>query len=237
MDKEKNAREIRSEILANYYSQIYQNYLFQQDAQGIGIRYFEKSIEKFWNNKIPEKVLEIGGGSGEHLPYIKYVPTKSYTSVDIRDKFNDTHTLKLSDDLKKKIDFVKGDAQNLPFPDASFDRVFSTCLLHHVDDVLAVLLEARRVTVRGGEIAFIIPTDPGVLNQLVKRIVSYPKLRKLSKTRPELFYALDHKNHVGGILELINFVYSEDRLELHYRPFRIRSWNLNLLVVAKIIKS
>jgi hypothetical protein len=103
--------------------------------------------------------------------------------------------------------------------------------------VLAVLLKARRVTVQGGEIAFIIPTDPGVLNQLVKRVVSYPKLRKLTEIRPELFYALDHKNHVGSILELIKFVYSEDHLELHYRPFRIRSWNLNLLVVAKIVKN
>jgi ubiquinone/menaquinone biosynthesis C-methylase UbiE len=237
MDKEKNAREIRSEILAKYYSEIYQSYLFQKDTQGIGIRYFEMSLEKFWKKTIPEKVLEIGGGSGEHLPYLKYIPGKSYTSVDIRDKFSDDHTLKLSDEFIKKIDFVKGDAQNLPFPNESFDRVFSTCLLHHVDDVLAVLLEARRVTVQGGEIAFVIPTDPGILNQLVKRIVSYPKLRKLTEIRPELFYALDHRNHVGSILEVIKFVYSGDQLELHYRPFRISSWNLNLLVVAKIVKT
>lgn len=32
MDTEKNAREIRSKILAVYYSQIYQNYLFQKDV-------------------------------------------------------------------------------------------------------------------------------------------------------------------------------------------------------------
>jgi len=237
VDKENTARAIRSEILAKYYSEIYQSYLFSNDTQGIGIRYFEMSLEKFWNKKIPEKVLEIGGGSGEHLPYIEYVPGSSYTSVDIRNRFSDTHIEKLSDDLTKKLDFVVGDAQKLPFPDSSFDRVFSTCLLHHVDDVLAVLLEARRVTVRGGEIAFIVPTDPGFLNQLIKRVVSYPKLRKLTDIRPELFYALDHKNHVGSILELIKFVFSEDQLKLHYRPFRIKSWNLNLLVVAKIVKS
>lgn len=237
MDKEKTSREIRGEILSKYYSEIYQSYLFQKDTQGIGIRYFEKSLEKFWNSVIPEKVLEIRGGSGEHLPYIKYIPRESLTSVDIRDKFSDDHILKLDDDLIKKIDFVKGDAQNLPFEDETFDRVFSTCLLHHVDDVLAVLLEARRVTVQGGELAFIIPTDPGALNQIVKRVVSYPKLRKLTEIQPELFYALDHKNHVGSILELIKFVYSGDQLKLYYRPFRISSWNLNLLVVAKIVKN
>lgn len=150
MDKEKNAGEIRNEILTEYYSQIYQSYLFQQDAQGFGIRYFERSLEQFWRKGIPEKVLEIGGGSGEHLPYVKYVPRISYTSVDIRDKFNNAHTSKLSEEFVNKIQFVVGDAQELPFPDESFDRVFSTCLLHHVDDVLAVLLEARRVTAQGG---------------------------------------------------------------------------------------
>ncbi len=236
MHKENSAGAIRREILAKYYSEIYQSYLFQNDTQGIGIRYFERSLEKFWNKNVPDKVLEIGGGSGEHLPYIKYVPGLSYTSVDIRNKFSDTHIENLSDDLTKKLDFVVGDAQNLPFPDSLFDRVFTPCLLHHVDVVLAVLLEARRVTVGGGEIAFIVPTDPGFLNQLIKRIVSYPKLRKLTDIRPELFYALDHKNHVGSILELIRYVYAEDQLELHYRPFGIKSWNLNLLVVAKITK-
>jgi hypothetical protein len=61
MDKDKNAREIRSEILSKYYSEIYQSYLFQLDTQGIGISYFEMSLEKFWNELIPGKVLEIGG--------------------------------------------------------------------------------------------------------------------------------------------------------------------------------
>lgn len=150
VDEESTAQPIRNKILDEYYSEIYQSYLFGKDTQGLGIRYFERSLEKFWSKKIPEKVLEIGGGSGEHLPYVGYVPKTSYTSVDIRNQFVDTHTDKLSFDLINKLDFVVGDAQKLPFPKSTFDRVFSTCLLHHVDDVLAVLLEARRVTVGGG---------------------------------------------------------------------------------------
>jgi ubiquinone/menaquinone biosynthesis C-methylase UbiE len=231
------ADTIRNRVLTGYYSDVYQSYLFEKDIQGAGIRYFEKSLENFWVKEIPNRVLEVGGGSGEHLPYIQYVPGVSYTSIDIRDKANDDHIKKLSDQFVKKLSFVVGNAQRLPFPDLYFDRVFSTCLLHHVDDVLAVLLEAKRVTIQGGEIAFICPTDPGLLNQLIKRLFSYPKLRKLTKIRPELFYALDHKNHVGSILELIRFVFSEDQLKFHYRPFRVKSWNLNLLVVAKITKS
>jgi hypothetical protein len=103
--------------------------------------------------------------------------------------------------------------------------------------VLAVLLEARRVTVIGGEIVFILPTDPGVLNQLVKNTFSFRKIRNLTKIRPQLFYALEHKNHVKSIMEQIQFVYQLDDLKFNFRPFSfIHSWNCNLLVVAKITK-
>ena len=40
---------------------------------------------------------------------------------------------------------VTADANRLPFPDATFDAVFSCALLQHVDDPAAVLAEARRV--------------------------------------------------------------------------------------------
>lgn len=75
-----------------------------------------------------------------------------------------------------------------------------------------MLLEARRVASVGAEIVFLLPTDPGMVNQILKRLVSYPKMRKISKIKPELFYALDHKNHIAGVLEIIKYVFSEDDL-------------------------
>jgi ubiquinone/menaquinone biosynthesis C-methylase UbiE len=231
------AKHIRGAILDEYYKTIYQRFLFAGGAQGKGIAYFERQIENFWVNLEPKRVLEIGGGSGEHLPFLKYIPTENYTSIDLRPIITEQHLESLSIDLKSKLTFVEGDAENLPFSDSSFDRVFTTCLLHHVDDVLAVLLEARRVTEVGGEIAFIFPTDPGILNQLIKKLISFRKIKKLTKIRPQLFYALEHQNHVLGIIEQIRYVYRLDDLEFNYRPFGIlHSWNFNLLVVAKIVK-
>jgi ubiquinone/menaquinone biosynthesis C-methylase UbiE len=229
--------QIRKRILDDYYLNVYQKFLFGGGAQGKGIAYFEKQVENFWLNPKPTSVLEIGGGSGEHLPFIKYIPTDSYVTFDLRPLLTTDHLRVLSDEFKSKLSFVQGDAHALPFEDESFDRVFTTCLLHHVDDVLAVLLEARRVTEIGGEIAFILPTDPGILNQLVKKIFSFRKIKKLTKIRPQLFYAFEHKNHIQSILEQIRFVYQNDEVEFRYRPFPlIRSWNSNLLVVAKITK-
>ena len=96
--------------------------------------------------------MEIGGGSGEHLPFISYVPSESYVSFDLRSMVTKEHLKNLTGEFQSKLSFVEGHAEALPFRDASFDRVFTTCLLHHVDDVLGVLLEARRVTEIGGEL-------------------------------------------------------------------------------------
>jgi ubiquinone/menaquinone biosynthesis C-methylase UbiE len=234
---EKSSNEIKKHILDDYYLNVYQKFLFGGGVQGKGIGYFEKKVEKFWINSKPREVLEIGGGSGEHLPFISYTPTVRYVSFDLRPVITEVHLENLSDEFKSKLSFVKGDAHALPFGDTTFDRVFSTCLLHHVDDVLAVLLEARRVTEIGGEIAFIFPTDPGIFNQLVKRLFSFRRVKKLTQIRPQLFYALEHRNHVQGIMEQIRYIYQLDELKFHFSPFPfIRSWNLNLLVVAKIIK-
>jgi len=64
-----SAEEIRSKILMEYYSNLYQNYLFENDTQGAGISYFEKTVEKFWSNTKPQKVLEIGGGVESTLSF------------------------------------------------------------------------------------------------------------------------------------------------------------------------
>jgi ubiquinone/menaquinone biosynthesis C-methylase UbiE len=230
-------QEMRDKILNDYYENVYQQYLFGRGTQSLGITYFEKAVEKFWTIQNPNSVLEIGGGSGEHLKYVKYIPGEKYISLDLRAPLTDSHINQISSKLKSKLQFIQGNAEKLQFKDNEFDRVYSTCLLHHVDDVLAVLHEARRVTKIGGEIAFIIPTDPGLLNQFIKRIISYPKMRRISKVKPELFYAIEHKNHIGSILELIKFVFKNDNLQFHFRPFRIRSWNFNLLVVVKVTKT
>ena len=212
--------EIRKRLLDGYYSNVYQPFLFSGGgAQVKGIVYFESQVEKFWLNPEPRNVLEIGGGSGEHLPFISYVPSESYVSLDLRSMVTKEHLKNLKGEFQSKLSFVEGNAEALPFKDASFDRVFTTCLLHHVDDVLGVLLEARRVTEIGGEIAFLIPTDPGILNQMVKKLFSFRKMKKLTKIRPQLFYALDHKNHIGSIIKQIEFVFQDDLSTLHYRPF------------------
>jgi ubiquinone/menaquinone biosynthesis C-methylase UbiE len=231
------ARTIRKAILDDFYTNSYANYLFGKSIQASGISYFEKSLEKRSKLKLNlNSQLELGSGSGEHLPYVKQIPEKEYICLDLSLPRTDAYLKSSHPQLQKIVKFIQGDAEELPFKAEVFEKVTGTCLLHHVSDPLAVLLEARRVTKTGGEICFIIPTDPGLLNQWVKRLISYRRMKKFTNHKPELILALDHINHVGGLLELCRFVFKEDELHIDYLPFRIKSWNLNLIARVHVIK-
>lgn len=51
---------------------------------------------------------------------------------------------------------VHGDAEALPFPDASFDRVSSNGVLHHTPDIARALREIHRVLRPGGEARIVV---------------------------------------------------------------------------------
>jgi demethylmenaquinone methyltransferase/2-methoxy-6-polyprenyl-1,4-benzoquinol methylase len=60
------------------------------------------------------------------------------------------------------ITFVQGEAEHLPFPDASFDALTFTYLLRYVDDPAATLHELARVVTPGGPIGMVefgVPRD------------------------------------------------------------------------------
>jgi len=65
--------------------------------------------------------------------------------------------------LPASVRLVEGDAERLPFADASFDALTFTYLLRYVDDVGATLGELARVVRQGGTIAsleFAVPRNP-----------------------------------------------------------------------------
>jgi demethylmenaquinone methyltransferase/2-methoxy-6-polyprenyl-1,4-benzoquinol methylase len=65
--------------------------------------------------------------------------------------------------LPDAVELVQGDAEHLPFPDASFDALTFTYLMRYVDDPGATLAELARVVGPGGTVAgleFGVPPNP-----------------------------------------------------------------------------
>ena len=94
-------------------------------------------------------VLEIGVGMGaDHVQWAKSQP-KSLTGVDLTPRAIE-HTRTRLGFLGLKSELRVGDAERLPFPDNSFDLVYSWGVLHHSPDTPKAFSEVLRVLRRGG---------------------------------------------------------------------------------------
>jgi SAM-dependent methyltransferase len=76
-------------------------------------------------------------------------------------------------ELGLEVDYVVGDAENLDFPDGSFDKVSSTCGIMFAPDHEAAAGELARVTAPGGRIALANWTPTGGLAKMFKVMAPY----------------------------------------------------------------
>lgn len=201
--------------------------------QGFGNGLIDRAIERRrapFGRQCRSRVLELGAGSGEHLGFVAAETYKEWTCLDLAPGEADPRLMRQL--MDQGIKFVKGDVQSLTYSDYTFDEVVSTCLLHHVSSPEAALMEMRRVVKIGGRITVGMPTDPGIVNRLVKQFVTFPQMRRVGIQAPALQYAREHRNHIGAILQQVGHVFASDDLQITHLPFHIPSWNLNLMTIV-----
>ena len=217
--------------------QHYKNYNDVYYTGGLGLfeRWTHQSLERGKKTTPQSSILDIGGGDGQHVPFLSGKFSK-YTILDLLD-----HSQKLNPAIESvdlpKVNFVLGDAENLPFNDESFDRVILTCILHHVDSPAKVLSECRRVLRSGGELSVYLPNDPGMIYRWIRHFAAHKKYAKRTK-RPiaeiKYLWAIEHQNHVLGIGTVIRQTFQNDSIRRRSYPLSIGSWNLNLFQIFQI---
>lgn len=94
-------------------------------------------------------ILEIGAGTGKNLPY--YSSDASVTALE-----PDPYMMRRGERMASpaSVTWVEGRAEELPFPDESFDAAVFTLVLCSVDSVEKSLAEARRVLRPRGRLVF-----------------------------------------------------------------------------------
>ena len=114
-----------------------------------------------------------------------------------------------------EIEWVQGDAEDLPFEDGRFDRVLSTFGIQFAPRHAVAAAEALRVTRPGGEIGLINWTPQGHLGRVLKAVgARLPKPPAFASPPPlwgdeahvdELFAGAAHVDHVRGLNPLVGF--------------------------------
>lgn len=113
------------------------------------------------------RILEIGCGTGNLTTRIMRVQPDAHvtaTDPDLRALARARRKARRYNDVR----FEQVYAQQLPYADASFDRVLSSMMLHHVDSEVkaAALGEARRVLLPGGSMHIVDVHDDELPNLL-----------------------------------------------------------------------
>jgi ubiquinone/menaquinone biosynthesis C-methylase UbiE len=97
-------------------------------------------------------VLEIGGGTGANLAHYRDVDRVTIAEPD---PFMRHRIGPKLEDARVPVEVSAAGAEELPFPDGSFDTVVSTLVLCTVPDQASALDEVRRVLRPGGRLLFI----------------------------------------------------------------------------------
>jgi ubiquinone/menaquinone biosynthesis C-methylase UbiE len=96
-----------------------------------------------------DRVLEIGGGMGTDL--CQFAANGAITTdLDL----SSGHLAKARENFRLRslaAEFCHGDAENMPFADASFDVVYSNGVIHHTPNTMAVIDDIHRVLKPGGK--------------------------------------------------------------------------------------
>jgi SAM-dependent methyltransferase len=93
------------------------------------------------------RVLDVGCGTGGYSVAIAASTGAAVTGLDESEGF-----VARAREQPGPVELVVGDAERLPFPDGSFDRVLFSLVLHQVGDLEAAVREGARVLVGGGRV-------------------------------------------------------------------------------------
>lgn len=137
------------------------------------------------------QILDIGCGTGTLVTMIKRrFPAAEVVGLDPDPKAL-TRGVKKAARARLSIQFDKGFSDDLPYADASFDRVFSSFMFHHLrpEDKEKTLREVRRVLRPGGSLHLLdfAEHDPLRGNWLSRRIHANHNLKDNSDSKISKF--------------------------------------------------
>jgi ubiquinone/menaquinone biosynthesis C-methylase UbiE len=115
------------------------------------IRRIQKRIVQIMNPAQNAFILDVGCGTGEGIRYLhRFVKKGLLAGLDISPRMIEVAQRKFSD--RTAIELKVGEADNLPWPDCTFDLAMTTFTLHHCPHPDRALYEMERVLKPGGRL-------------------------------------------------------------------------------------
>lgn len=150
------------------------------------------------------RALELGCGTGVFLERVARSGAR-IAGIDLSPDLLARAALRLAG--VASVTLTLGNAEQAPYPDASFDAVYGSSILHHLD-LVAALREASRVLRPGGRAVF---AEPNILNPQVAFMFHFGLTKRYFGVSPdEMAFS---RFRAAGAMRLAGF----DRVSI--RPF------------------
>lgn len=132
----------------DYYAALRQKEL--KNGEKLPHRFVEKpAMESLLPSLINKYILMLGCGSGEESVMLEKHGAVNMVGIDLS-----AESIRLASESYPKYHFVVSDMHHLDFPDAEFDFVHSSLIIHYSADPLSVYKEIYRILKPNGTLQF-----------------------------------------------------------------------------------
>lgn len=174
MTEEKNWNQ--KKLQKEYYDQIeFEEYEKSRKVKRNQERKLDAQLE-ISNAPSGSTILDVGCGTGMQLRWLLkrgFKPTGVDLSSGLIGKLREKLT---KEGIGDKIELKQSDAENIQYPDNSFDQVTGTAILHHVPNPALVVKEMARVVRKGKWVTI---AEPNIINPwILINVFRYWKIDK-----------------------------------------------------------
>ncbi|MFX1534823.1 MAG: class I SAM-dependent methyltransferase [Promethearchaeota archaeon] len=151
-----------------------------------------------FSNAIPEfsTLLDFGCGEGEYLIRLVNEHSNSYgVGVDIQgNSVKKAVQRAVNQNLKHRLDFIKGDLQHMPFEKEVFDGVIAKDIFHHLPNFLSII-ELSKIIKTGGKLLVIDQPMTHPLKFFIRKIVQFVNIHSYTYGESFQFFSPDMLEH------------------------------------------
>jgi demethylmenaquinone methyltransferase/2-methoxy-6-polyprenyl-1,4-benzoquinol methylase len=142
----------KTSLVRGVFTSVAASYDVMNDFMSLGIhRLWKNTFIQRVNPRTQESILDVAGGTGDIAQrLVTHAPDTKVTVCDLNPAMIEVGRDRALDRGMLSIEWSVGNAQALPFPDASFDAYTIAFGLRNVTEIDTALAEAYRVLKRGG---------------------------------------------------------------------------------------
>jgi demethylmenaquinone methyltransferase/2-methoxy-6-polyprenyl-1,4-benzoquinol methylase len=165
----------KKEEVKKMFDDISNRYDFLNHFLSFGIyKIWRRKLTRLLSEQNPRIILDVATGTGDLAIALAVLKPQKITGIDIAEKML---TIAREKVVRRKlntiISFETGDAENIPFPDNSFDAVTVAFGVRNYENLLMGLKEMKRVLKQGGTMMILEFSQPRTnLFKLLYRIYS-----------------------------------------------------------------